>query len=163
MVAPKFCDLLLHFVHLRDSIYVSHRRRFHLRACSRKARNVPQPIEQAQWHLVVIYYFWCLQKLNGRASPLLLMRLERARTSNVTLAILKAAPCERTELEDVECTARFHMGEPTSKKATPYLLVFSNDLSVGLAISGMYSSNILSSSCSDGRRGSTCANIISWP
>jgi hypothetical protein len=37
-------------------------------------QNALQPIQQVQWHLVVLVLF--LQKLNSRASPLLLKRKE---------------------------------------------------------------------------------------
>ena len=54
------------------------------------------------------------------------------------------------------------MGQLTSAKITPYLIILSTDFSVDPLISGEYSFNSPSSSWSDERRASTYVTIISW-
>src|SRR5258706_4954131 len=62
----------------------------------------------------------------------------------------------------MSCLLHMNMGQLTSAKAAPYLIVLSTDFSIDPLISGEYSCSNPSSSWSDERSASTYARSIRW-
>ena len=93
-------------------------------------------------------------------SPLLPVRQERARTSNVTLARPKTAFATGFNWKQSR-TAVLHGGGLTSAKTAPYLITLPTRLSVRASIIGEYFSNNFSSSLSDSLRDSDYTTVVS--
>ena len=91
VVARKFRDPVHHFERLRDDLLQEVRlfANYFAGDLICKKQDALQPIGKAQQHLVAFILF--LHELNSLLLPLLLIRQERARTSNVTLATPKIA------------------------------------------------------------------------
>ena len=94
-IARNFRGLVCHRIHSRDDLLQEVRLFADYSVCDyfvrdnvRESQNALQPVQKAQWYLVVLVFY--LQQLNGRALPLQLIRQQRARTSNVTFATPKA-------------------------------------------------------------------------
>ena len=91
IVAQNFRDLVHQLIHSRDGVLqmICFFANYFVHNDVRERQNALELVQKTQWYLAVFILY--LQELSDQALPLLLIRQQRARTSNVTLAIPKTA------------------------------------------------------------------------